>query len=167
VARKSDETLRLAQERALASPEERFRAESVVDGRYRLQPADLPTPLVRAQVRAVTLQGMEAPALLLHLTGLPKPLVLDSPNRETLLTLTGTSIFESWVGRELELHVVGAPGAQRIVVTPPGAPPPRPPSSELRGRSSRSRLTTTLFVLLVLLLVLLAVYWIERGGTLP
>lgn len=167
MARKSDETLRLAQEQALASPEERFRAESVVDGRYRLQPADLPAPVVRAHIRAVTMQGMEAPALLLHFTGFTKPLVLDAPNREAVLTLTGTPVFEGWVGRELELHVVGTPGAQRIVVTPPGAPLPQPPPSELRRRSSRARLTTTLFVFLVLLLAVLAVYWIERSGALP
>jgi hypothetical protein len=105
--------------------------------------------------------------VLLHLAGFAKPLMLDSQNREALLSLTGTPIFDNWVGRELELHVVGTPGAQRIVLAPVGTPASQSAPPPAEKSSARSRVTTVLIVLLVVLVALAAAYWIERGGFAP
>ena len=70
----------------------------VVNQRYRLQPADLPSGRVVTVVRAVTVQGLDATTPLLHGEHLPRPLVLDQANVAALTQLAGSRLFADWVG---------------------------------------------------------------------
>ncbi len=79
-------------------------APDVVSLRYRLQTSDLPDAPLHTSVRAVSGQGVEHIVPLLHFAGLTKPLQLDAANIASLIRITGSPVYDDWIGREVQLY---------------------------------------------------------------
>lgn len=136
----------------------------VIDHYYRLQPRDLgglhalPRP---ANVRLVGVQGVEEPLPVLHLAGIPKPLLLDATNMAALTRIAASPLQRDWVGREVVLAVVPENGAPVIRLFASGDPTVadlrRKSQSAARAQALAAGLRRTLrYTLLLLALVLLA-----------
>ena len=123
--RKTDEPLRLTREQSLtvlcqsnSGRQRRRRQVSAPTGR--------PASSTRAhQDSCRPVQGMEAPALLLHLAGLHQAAAAGFSEPRGLAGADRTRTSMTGWGARLELHVVGAPGTQHIASP---HPPPRPPT---------------------------------------
>jgi hypothetical protein len=89
----------------------------VVEQRYRLQPADLPTTGLQGAVTRITRQGVETVTPVLHLRGAPRPLLLDDENVRRMVAVAGSPLQGDWVGVTVLLRVdnCGRDPAIRIV----------------------------------------------------
>ena len=77
----------------------------IIDHTYRLQAADIGQQFMRVQIVSVSLQGLEESKPMLHLAEFPnRPLVLDAVQRDALLRITGSALFNDWVGQTIQLH---------------------------------------------------------------
>ncbi len=76
---------------------------TTVDSLYRLQSADLDGAARRVVISNVTYQGIEQMTPVLHFKGQSKRLALSAHQVSQLIELTGTSLFEQWVGRTIIL----------------------------------------------------------------
>jgi len=70
----------------------------IVDTSYRLQPADLQGAPRQVVITNVTYQGVEEMTPVLHFEGQSKRLVLSPQQVSQLIELTGTTLFQQWVG---------------------------------------------------------------------
>jgi hypothetical protein len=142
----------------------------VVDLRYRLQPDDLHGVHLRVVIGAVTLQGLEDFAPVLHFAGSPaKHLVLDEELRRELIHITQSSLVNDWIGRTVELRSVRQDGDVRIGLTAPG----RPNTLDVhlfrlyKWRSQQAgAFGQILLLILALMLILLAVSFVENSAQL-
>jgi hypothetical protein len=76
----------------------------IVDAGYRLQPADLEGAARQVVIANVTYQGVEEMTPVLHFAGQSKRLVLSSQQVEEIIDITGTTLFQQWVGTAVVLQ---------------------------------------------------------------
>jgi hypothetical protein len=75
----------------------------VVDASYRLQPADLQGAPRQVVISNVTYQGIEEMTPVLHFEGQSKRLVLTPEQVSQLIAITGTTLFQQWLGTAIVL----------------------------------------------------------------
>jgi hypothetical protein len=76
----------------------------LVDAGYRLQPADLEGASRQVVIANVTYQGVEEMTPVLHFAGQTKRLVLSPQHVEQVIKITGTTLFQQWIGATLVLQ---------------------------------------------------------------
>ncbi len=149
---------------------------SIVDLRYRLQAADIGQRVLRLTINNISVQGVEDLRPVLHFAEFPtKRLVLDRDQRQALIQMTGSMLFDDWVGQQIDLstvmrraaqHVEGEPLLEQLVIVlsgPGRAKPGRRPHSVSISKSSR---WTSLLLLIVISLAFAAAYLLENSDTL-
>jgi len=149
---------------------------SIVDLRYRLQPADIGPRGLRLTINNISVQGVEDLRPVLHFAEFPtKRLVLDRDQRQALIQMTGSVLFADWVGRQVELSTeMGG-----VTHAAPGEADPEPPVIVLGapgqvkagrrakpGPVSMHGRWTSLLLLIVILLTFAAVYFLENSDAL-
>ncbi|MBK8049773.1 MAG: hypothetical protein IPK16_23300 [Anaerolineales bacterium] len=141
-------------------------APDIVGMRYRLQTTDLPEIPLRTRVRAVSGQGVENVAPLLHFIGVAKPLVLGAANIAAMIRITGSPAYDDWIGCEVQIYR-GQEGEEPVVriasalepVTPARAYLPAEPQTAQR---SIRRRWPALLLLLAVAIALIVVYLIDN-----
>ncbi len=134
----------------------------IVDQHYRLQSADLQGMPVRTVITAVSFQGLEELAPVLHLAnGSFKRLALAPEQREALIQVTQSTFCDDWVGCQIELH----PSPADLLILAPGTPRQRY-RPNLRALPKALTIGRAIWPLLLVGLVLLLVFLLERSETL-
>jgi hypothetical protein len=131
----------------------------VVEQRYRLQPADLPTTGLQGAVTRITRQGVETVTPVLHLRGAPRPLLMDDENIHRMVAVAGSPLHSDWVGVTVLLRVETVAGIPAIRICAPDA---APATSALRLRPPLRQWRAALLLLAVVTLAFGAVYLVEN-----
>ncbi|MEZ4864044.1 MAG: hypothetical protein R3C14_22185 [Caldilineaceae bacterium] len=132
----------------------------IIDREYRLHPQDLQRGPVRVTIQNVSWQGLEQASPVLHLREFTqKRLPLDRTQCQALIAMTGTTLYQEWIGHSLILYTAEEADGLRIVLHPANQPLTLP----LRTRLSlgAGALRPLLLALLLILLFLLALI-VER-----
>lgn len=162
MSRTASQSERLANEMRHRAPP----APDVVSLRYRLQTTDLPEVPLRTRVRAVSGQGVENIAPLLHVTGVTKPLLLDAAKIAAMIRITGSPAYDDWIGCEVQLYrgqegdelaVCIAAALESVTHAKVHVPSERP--AERRGLRRR---WPALLLLLAIAVALFVVYLIDN-----
>lgn len=138
---------------------------AIVDGRYRLTPADLNGRPRQVMVKAVTLEGVEDLTPVLHFEGVARPLALGLMQRTDMALIARSTLTTDWVGVSLVLWPTKADGQEVIALRSIDAAPPRVqpswrPSNDSPARSVRSALLLGLIVLIAFI----SVFLVENTG---
>ncbi len=109
-----------------------------VDEGYRLTPADLAGRPRRLRIANVTTQGLEGLAPVLHFDGLSKRMALTPTQSQQLIALTGSTLFNDWIGHTVILRPRRVAGGVQIAISAPDGPyhghdMPTPRSDDQRG----------------------------------
>ena len=149
---------------------------SIVDLRYRLQPADIGQRVLRLTINNISVQGVEDLRPVLHFAEFPtKRLVLDSDQRRALIQMTGSVLFADWVGHQVDLstgmgsvvHDDQGEIAQEQPVIVLGAPGQVKAGRRANvGSVSTSGRWTSWLLLFVILLAFAAAYLLENSDAL-
>ena len=138
----------------------------IVDQHYRLQSADLQGVPVQAMITAVSFQGLEELAPILHLAdGSFKRLALTPEQRQALIRVTQSTFCADWVGCQIELQPSVEQGHARLLIVVPGSPRLRY-RPLLRMGNMVLILSRAIWPLLLVGLILLIVLLLERSETL-
>ncbi|CAN5507110.1 hypothetical protein BH10CHL1_BH10CHL1_11230 [soil metagenome] len=137
----------------------------LVDELYTLKPSDVGRPPLRVTIKNVSLQGVEEICPVLHLKEFPtKRLVIDSTQSQTLIQMTGSPLFGSWIGQKIDLRTMTEAGLTTIVLS---APQPEnwlwPRTSTSALDQTRRQYWTSILLFVVLLLIFSAAYLLDNG----
>ena len=135
----------------------------IVDQRYRLQSIDLQGVPVQVVITAVSFQGLEELAPVLHLAnGSFKRLALAPEQREALIRVTQSTLCTDWVGCQIALYPGIAQTPADVVIVSPGALRQRQ-WPILRAPPQASTLKRAIWPLVLVSLALLFVFLLERS----
>lgn len=137
----------------------------LVDELYTLRPVDVGHAPLRVTINNVSLQGVEEISPVLHLNEFPtKRLVIDSTQSQTLIQMTGSPLFASWIGQKIELTTVTQAGLTNIVLSAPQ------PENWLWHRTNsaapdgtRRQYGASILLFVVLILIFSAAYLLDNG----
>ncbi|MCX6047886.1 MAG: hypothetical protein NT075_22530 [Chloroflexi bacterium] len=137
----------------------------LVDEHYTLKPVDVGRAPLRVTINNVSLQGVEEISPVLHLNEFPtKRLVIDSTQSQTLIQMTGSPLFASWIGHKIDLKVVTQAGLTHIVLS---APQPEnwlwPRTSTALPDRTRRQYGPSILLFIVLLFIFSAAYLLDNG----
>ncbi len=137
----------------------------LVDELYTLKPTDVGRAPLRVTIRNVSLQGVEELNPVLHLQEFPtKRLVIDRTQGQVLIQLTGSPLFTSWIGQQIDLKAVTNEGKTAIMLS---APQPEhwlwPRAISPLQASKRDQYWSSLLLFSVLLLIFGAAYLLDNG----
>src|SRR4051812_25358162 len=88
----------------------------IVDAGYRLQAADLEGAARQVVIANVTYQGVEEMTPVLHFIGQSKRLVLSPQQVGEVIEVTGTTLFQQWVGTSIILQPVVSKKESHILI---------------------------------------------------
>lgn len=137
---------------------------SVVEDRYRLRAHDLVDGAVEATIVNVTVEGLETLRPLLHFDRVHKPLALDPGTANDLARVTGSAIFEDWIGETVKLAPDDGPSGLQVAILAPNSPAPVTAQPSHHVQEQRRQRARSLMVIFVVVLIFLAVYLMENAG---